>query len=380
MSENKRHPDSTLIKDVFFRSHVVELNPKQLLLSDYNEPVWPEYVLVFDTETTLDPQDQSLLFGFYRVCRLQGDSYGCIEEGILHADDLQPDYTDVVTRYARVSRSEVISTDYDERIHVYSRSEFVERMLFDAIKTKSLVVAFNAPWDVSRLAVGHRVSRNRGWTLILSQRISRKTGELEPNPERPCMRVTSKDSKAAFFSLTKPIRPEEWPTYKVGDKTRVVCRVLDLRTLGWALFNKQYSLKSMCEALHTKNQKFDQEPTGTVTIDELEYCRQDVRCTVDSLNSLKEEFDKHPVNKHRIELYPDKAVSPASVGKAYLRAMGITPPCRARPHSRHRRPIVRWRTCRNWTPQYAGAGGFDGLFQPIPHDKFTARKPSRSQS
>lgn len=199
-------------------------------------------------------------------------------------------------------------------------------MLFDAIKTKSLIVAFGASWDISRLAVGYRVSRNRGWTLILSQRISRKTGELEPNPERPCMRVTSKDSKAAFFSLTKPIRPEEWPTYKVGDKTRIVCRVLDLRTLGWALFNEQYSLKSMCAALHTKNHKLDHEPTGTVNIDELDYCRQDVRCTIDCLNSLKEEFDKHPVNKHGIELYPDKVVSPANMGKAYLRAMGITPP------------------------------------------------------
>ncbi len=326
MNENKRYPDGTLIKDVFFRSHVVELNPKQPLLSDYNEPVWPEYVLVFDTETTLDPQAQSLLFGFYRVCRLQGSSYGCIEEGILHADDLGLDYLDVIIRYARVSRSEVVSTDYDERLHIYSRSEFVERMLFDAIKTKSLIVTFNAPWDISRLSVGHRASRNRAWTLILSKRISRKTGEMEPNPERPCMRVTSKDSKAAFFSLTKPIRPEEWPTYKVGDKTRIACRVLDLHTLGWALFNEQYSLKSMCDALRTKNQKLDHEPTGTVTIYELEYCRQDVRCTVDSLNSLKEEFDRHPVNKQRIELYPDKAVSPASVGKAYLRAMGITPP------------------------------------------------------
>jgi hypothetical protein len=274
----------------------------------------------------LDPQAQSLLFGFYRVCRLQGSSYHCIEEGILHADDLQPDNVDVLTRYARVSRSEVVNTDYDERIHVYSRSEFVERMFFDAIKAKSLIVAFNAPWDISRLSVDHRASRNRAWTLILSQRISRKTGQLEPNPERPCMRVTSKDSKAAFFSLTKPIRPEEWPTYKVGDKTRIVCRVLDLHTLGWALFNEQYSLKSMCEALHTTNRKLDHEPSGTVTTEELEYCRQDVRCTVDSLNSLKEEFDRHTVNKHRIELYPDKAVSPASVGKAYLRAMGITPP------------------------------------------------------
>jgi hypothetical protein len=189
------------------------------------------------------------------------------------------------------------------------------------VRTRSLVVAFNAPWDVSRLAVGHRVSRNRAWTLILTQRTSRKTGELEPNPERPCVRVTAKDSKAAFFGLTKPKRPNEWPTYKVGDRTRLVFRVLDLHTLAWALYNEAHSLKVACQALGTKNQKFDHDPTGTVTIDELEYARQDVRCTVDVLNALKEEFDRHP-----IELHPDKAVSPASIGKAYLRAMGIIPP------------------------------------------------------
>jgi len=394
-----------LTKDVFFRSHVVEVDAKPPLASDYSEPVWPEYALIFDTETTLDPQSQSLLFGFYRVCRLQQNVYQCVEEGILYADSLSSRYLDIIARYKRDFRSEVVHSDHDENIHIYSRSEFIERMFFDAIRTKSLIVAFNAPWDISRLAVGHRVSNNRGWTLILSQRefdptklepkwLTRKwqttkNGHLSthagyytvvieqngtahrasvyangrlclgskwkatideakldglrilsqdvaaakqngpvlgPNPERPCMRVTSKDSKAAFFSLTKPLRPEEWPTYNVGSKTWIVCRVLDLHTLGWSLFNEQYSLKSMCTARHTKNQKLDHEPSGTVTIDELEYCRQDVRCTVDALNSLKEEFDRHPVNKHRIALYPDKAVSPASVGKAYLRAMGITLP------------------------------------------------------
>jgi hypothetical protein len=312
-----------LSKDVFLRSHVVEVDPKEPLISSYNEPKWPEYALVFDTETTLDPKDQSLLFGFYRVCRLQDDAYRCVEEGILHADDLTPDYRDNIARYARTFPSEVVQKDYDETIHVYSRSVFVERIFFDAIRTKSLIVAFNAPWDISRLAVGYRVSRNRAWTLILSERISRKTGELEPNPERPCMRVTSKDSKAAFFSLTKPVRPEEWPTYTVGSKTRLVCRILDLRTLAWALFNEQHSLKSACNALQTRNQKLDHEPSGMITNEELKYGRQDVRCTVDLLNGLKREFDRHP-----IKLHSDKAVSPASIGKAYLRAMNIIPPAR----------------------------------------------------
>src|SRR5713101_1143200 len=308
-------------KDVFFRSHVVELDAKEPLISSYNEPKWPEYALVFDTETTLDPKEQSLMFGFYRVCQLKGNVYVCVEEGIFRADDLESKYVDVITGFARASRSEVINNDHDEQIHIYDRSAFVEKVFFEAIRIRSLIVAFNAPWDTSRLAVTHKISRTRAWTLVLAQRISSKTGELESNPERPCLRVTSKDAKAAFFSLTKPMRPEEWPTYKVGDKTRLICRVLDLHTLGWALFNENYSLKALCKALHTKNQKFDHEPTGTVTIEELDYARQDVRCTADALNSLKEEFDRHP-----IELHPDKTVSPASVGKAYLRAMGIIPP------------------------------------------------------
>jgi hypothetical protein len=310
-----------LRKDVFVRSHVVEVDPKPPLVSDYNEPKWPEYALIFDTETTLDPRDQSLLFGFYRVCRLQNSEYQCVEEGILHADNIATEHREVISRYEGAVASEVVHKDYDETIHIYSRSEFIEKVFFNAIRVKGFVVAFNAPFDISRLAVEHRVSRNRGWSLILSQRISRKTGEVEPNPERPCIRVTSKDSKAAFFSLTKPVRPDEWPTYNVGTKTRLICRVLDLRTLAWALFNEQHSLKSACKELQTKNRKLDHEPTGTITKDELEYARQDVRCTVDLLNALKEEFDRHPITLH-----PDKAVSPASIGKAYLRAMGITPP------------------------------------------------------
>src|SRR5882762_4612201 len=146
--------EAALTRDVFLRSHVVELNAKEPAVSSYHEPKWPEYALVFDTETTLDPQQQALLFGFYRVCRLQENTYHCVEEGILHADDLEPGYLNVITRYRRASGSEVASSDYDERIHIYSRAEFAERIFFDAIKTRSLIVAFNAPWDISRLSVG----------------------------------------------------------------------------------------------------------------------------------------------------------------------------------------------------------------------------------
>jgi hypothetical protein len=311
-------------KDLFLRTHLVELKPKQVQPNTYCEPKWPEYTLVFDTETTLDPRTQSLLFGFYRVCKLMADKYVCVEEGSFHADDLSDEYLKFIGRYKRDHKSEVASGNYDEELHIYKRADFIEKVFFEAIRTRSLIVAFNAPWDISRISVDYRTARDRdrSWTLIFSQRVSRKTGKLEANPERPCMRVVSKDSKSAFFSLTKPYRPKEWPLYSFGNKSRLVCRVLDLRTLAWALYNEPYSLKGFCKQHKTENQKQDHEPTGTVTAEELAYCRQDVRCTVDALNALKGEFDLHPF----ADLHPDKAVSPASIGKAYLREMGIKPP------------------------------------------------------
>jgi len=130
MTQEIRNTEAPLIKGVFFRSHVVELNPKDPVVSTYNEPVWPEYALVFDTETTLDPQRQSLLFGFYRVCQLQGTTYLCIEEGVLHTDELEPKYLEIIGQYVRTSRSEVVGAEHDERIHVYSRADFVEHVFF----------------------------------------------------------------------------------------------------------------------------------------------------------------------------------------------------------------------------------------------------------
>ena len=96
---------------------------------------------------------------------------------------------------------------------------------------------------------------------------------------------------------------------------------LDLRTLAWALFNRSFSLKTLCEELKTEHQKLDHEPTGEVNPEEIEYARQDVRCTVDALNALKRNFDSHPISLKAYHAY-----SPASMAKNYLDQMGIIRP------------------------------------------------------
>ena len=98
-------------------------------------------------------------------------------------------------------------------------------------------------------------------------------------------------------------------------------RFLDLRTLGWALRNISYSLKSAAKEFGSGIEKLeDHEPTGTISPEEIEYCRQDVRATVAVLNGMKAEFDLHPIEW----LKPDRVFSPASIAKAYIKEMGIS--------------------------------------------------------
>jgi DNA polymerase type B, organellar and viral len=63
-------------------------------------------------------------------------------------------------------------------------------------------------------------------------------------------------------------------------------------------------------------------PSGRVTPEEIDYCRQDVRASVALLNALLAEFKKYPLG----DLPPERAYSAASIAKAFLKTMGAIPP------------------------------------------------------
>ena len=266
---------------------------------------------MFDTETTIDTR-QELTFGAYRRCELVGDAYVCAEEGLFYADDASAEDRRLLDAYVRREDADVRTKSFPSRLRLklYSRSTFIEKRFWKSVQAGEMIVGFNLPFDLSRLAVDWRTARNRGWSLILSLRRSRKTGRLEPNPHRPRIRVTARNSRAAFMSLTRPQRPDEWPAG----------RFLDLHTLASALLDGSYSLERLCEQLRVRG-KVDHEPTGRISPAEITYCREDVRATTDVLNALKWELDQHP-----IALRPDLAYSPASIVKDYLDAMGVIPP------------------------------------------------------
>jgi hypothetical protein len=294
-------------QDIFFRAHTV--TPEKNRKNGVQPSKWSEYTLIFDTETTTDTS-QSLTFGAYRFCRGNSNSaYTCLEEGLFHADDINSRSLKIMQEYVRNNAPDT-PKDGPDKLSLYSRSEFVEKVLWEAVQAGGMVVGFNLPFDLSRLAVDWCKARNGGWSLIPSLRRSRKTGETEPNPDRPRIRVTSKDSKSAFIALMRPRIAEEWPSG----------HFLDLHTLASALHSESYSLDRACAVFGVPG-KLKHEPTGKISSAEIDYCREDVRATTDLLNAMRREFDLHP-----IKLQPDRAYSPASIAKAYLDAMGVTPP------------------------------------------------------
>ena len=304
------------IHDIRVRAHTIvsqkESRPNRLTRSAPAK--WPDEILVFDTETTIDSH-QELTFGAFRRCKLSSDGYVSVSEGLFHSDDLAVGQLDVLKQFVEdPQNSPQLSTKIFPppiRIGLLTRSEFIERVFWKSIRQGAMVVGFNLPFDLSRLASKSCRSKDGGWSLILSLRKNRETGEIETNIERPRVVITAIDSKMAFISVRDIYRPEEWP---------IKARFLDLRTLGWALRNSSFSLESGCKSFGVPG-KMIHKPTGTVCADEIKYCVQDVRATTNLLNAMKKEFDQHP-----IALLPDKAYSPASIAKAYLDSMNIARP------------------------------------------------------
>jgi hypothetical protein len=294
---------------------------------------WPRYCLLFDTETTIDTT-QRLTFGSYRICEWgqRGGPLVCRSEGIFYADDLpktDPKGFECLREYAR-SQSANVGPGVTRRLKLLSRTEFVKTVFWRfAYKSRALVVGFNLPFDLSRLAVGcgtARGSKRGAFSLTLWEFQDPETGHWRPNTNRPRVVVQHVDSKMAFIHLTgtRTIDPKDRrPVEGAPPDSRYSYRgrFLDLKTLAFALTDQAYTLESACKAFGVAHPKTKASEHGVITPDYIDYNRRDVLASQELLERLREEFDRHP-----IALDPWQAYSPASIAKAYFDAMGLRPP------------------------------------------------------
>jgi len=66
---------------------------------------------------------------------------------------------------------------------------------------------------------------------------------------------------------------------------------------------------------------------GKISFEYIDYCREDVAATATLYDAIASEYRRHP-----IDLQITKAFSPASIGKAYLKAMGVKPRLERQPN------------------------------------------------
>jgi hypothetical protein len=307
---------------IALRAHVVPVKaPKR---HDRKDPTGlPDRVLVFDTETAVNDPAQQFLFGSYRCYRRNGSRHECFEEGLIYADDLStrdPAGFAVLQAYAASSSADV-SDVAPATLQLRSRREFLDKVFFPiAYVRRGLVVTFNAPFDLSRLAIRcgrGRGKYRRGFSLSLWEYFDKRAQTWKPNPHRPRIRITHLDSRRALIEFTgvRDAHPDD-----LEDGRAFRGRFLDLRSLAYGLTGEALSLDAACTKFGLPG-KAAVEEHGVITPAYVGYNRTDVQITFALFEALLKEFHRHP-----IELDPQQVFSVASLAKAYNRGMGIIPP------------------------------------------------------
>lgn len=284
----------------------------------------PNTMLVIDAETGVD-EAQALKFGAYRFIR----DGRCLEEGLFHADDLPAADRAVLETYVTSHAAGTDRREGDPELLLLSRREFLARFYLAAYKARSLVVGFNLPFDLPRLACRIGKARGRyagGFSLALWD-YQDSDGTWHINKHRPRIAIKHIDSKRAIIAFTKTLNPAEEDQIPHGSPTGEPDKAhgfqghfLDLRQLAFAITDRGHTLRSACDAFGVEHGKMTAERHGEITESYITYNRRDVEATAELAFKLLDEYDRFDVGLQETQAY-----SPASLGKALLRKMGVAP-------------------------------------------------------
>jgi hypothetical protein len=272
----------------------------------------------------MDPA-QRLTFGSYR----QGyfDAHGafvCLEEGLIHDDELvtrDPEGFACLQVYAETHLPATTSLR-NPALLLWSRRDFLNHRLWDAIRGGTLIVGYNLAFDLTRLGTHAAPARGEmfdgGFSVTLYD-YDAGGGQRRPNPHRPWLRIKPIDSKRTLMGFAS--RMERVKGKQRSARPGPPPRLLDLRHLVFALTDRKLSLEDAAAAFGLPDTKLPEVEHGRITERYIDYNRQDVALAVRVLERVRAEFDRHPLG-----LLPDWVMSPASIAKGYLRAMGVEAP------------------------------------------------------
>lgn len=267
------------------------------------------WTLIFDTETTTDP-GLALRFGTYQF--RNGNALD--ESGIFYdPDGVTPNELQCLTTYA---------TAHD--LHLRTREAFVDEVFYArAYQLRATIVGFNLPFDISRLAIRHGTARTplddetgtmRGaFTFNLSEQ------KIYPN-----VRIKHMSRRAALISFAATMQQRNSRGQRKRGLKSPARRghFIDVKTLAGALFARSFSLANLCRFLMVEHPKLDFEDfAAPISGDMIHYAVADVQATWECYRASMARFNQLGLT----EAKPEKIYSEASIGKAYIRAMGIRP-------------------------------------------------------
>ena len=254
-----------------------------------NDNLW----LVFDTETTTDFR-QDLRFGIARVY-----AFGNLTRTVVFHDQVTETERETICQWAKARAADAMD-----------REAFVKNVFLPlALDQRAVVVGFNLPFDLSRLAVDFAPKRNvkstEAWTLRLLPKTTTAFAFM------PGIRIQHVDARKSFISFTG----------RKGKRLGYRGAFVDLKTLTAALTGAGHSLKSAGEAFGCLLKKNEADYGGPVTEQFLDYGLNDVSLTA-------ELYEKALARYHEFNLpeHPSRVFSSASLGKAAFRARGVRPP------------------------------------------------------
>ncbi len=208
-----------------------------------------------------------------------------------------------------------------ERIRLLTRDEFAEHVFFaKGLMVGAQIIGFNLPFDLSRLAIGHVNARRDmkpgfGFTLLNST-------------EWPRVAVKHLSQRASFIGFrgtrgsNEPDQDEEDPFSEATDRDPDRGYFVDVKTLAATLTSESHSLESLSKLLKVDTPKEPSDEHGEVLTPEyVRYGIRDVQTTWECFDALTRQF-----NPLRLTgTGPYDLYSEASLGKAYLRTMGVKP-------------------------------------------------------
>ncbi len=254
---------------------------------------------------------------------------------MFYADDLPRRELQVLRDYVVCHNVDVAPGDH-RRLQLLSRDEFLDLFFQLAYKARCYVVGFNLPHDISRLACDSKPARGfyaGGFSFCLWSYKDHQ-GRERPDGFRPRLCVKTIDSKRSLIGFTGrnspdqvDLIPEGSPSGKPQPGYKFRGHFLDLKTLAFGLTDEGYSLPEACEAFGVEHWKQQTVRHSAITKESIHDIRRDALAMSELAAKLIGELERHP-----IPLSPTHVFSPASIGKGYLRGMGLKPILQRQPN------------------------------------------------